>query len=202
MMAPLDGGEISTLNTLGGSPNAIAVDGSVVYVATWATVGSEYLAQVVSFLLDGGGYTTVVSEYGGPDSIAVDANFVYWANPGLGTVSRVQRDGGGLTPIASSQSSPSGVAVDDTYVYWTNSGGTVMKAPLGGGTFTTLAQSGGGSDRLATHGHWTADTSVVKLSLDGGNPITLLTGARRRRSAPTRRLRYGTEPCFGPTVSS
>jgi sugar lactone lactonase YvrE len=89
--------------------------------------------------------------------------------------------------IASTQDNPQGLAVDATSVYWANNdGGTVLKAPLGGGVATTLASGQDGPFGIAvdaTSVYWTNEEggTVMKVPLGGGTTTTLASG----QSAPT-----------------
>ncbi len=70
--------------------------------------------------------------------------------------------------------------MDAAAVYWTNDGGTVMKAPLEGGSPVALAEGQRNPRKLAIDAesvYWTNDDgSVKKVPLGGGDPETLATG--------------------------
>jgi hypothetical protein len=84
--------------------------------------------------------------------------------------------GPSLITIASAQDNPTRVAENSTDVYWIDAT-TLMKAPLDGGTASTLA-SGAGLGDLAldsTSVYWTDEEAglVLKMPLGGGAPSTL-----------------------------
>ncbi len=78
------------------------------------------------------------------------------------------------------------MAVDSTSVYWVNYGsnngtadGTVMKAPLGGGTATQLAGgqiSPRGIAVDSTGVYFASSTAVLKVGLGGGTVTTIVPG--------------------------
>ncbi|HEX8790882.1 MAG TPA: DUF5050 domain-containing protein [Polyangiaceae bacterium] len=86
-------------------------------------------------------------------AIAAADGYVYWVANGFGTgstmgaVFRVPRCGGPVTILADNQIDPVTVAVSGGYVYWTTTGdhntgtaiGTLMRAPVSGGSPTQLA---------------------------------------------------------------
>lgn len=117
-----------------------------------------------------------------PYGIAVDSTSVYWTDLALGTVTKVPINGGASTVLASGLSYPLDLVVDATSVYWvsgTSNGGFVMKAPLAGGTPTTLAVT---VEPLAialdpAFVYWATPEALMKVQLDGGNEATLSVGA-------------------------
>jgi hypothetical protein len=89
-------------------------------------------------------------------AIAVDATSVYWTesdNTSEGRVVKVPIGGGVWTELASGQNNIAGIAVDARSVYWANQG-------------TGFAPDGGSAP----------SGSVVKVPIDGGTAITLVSG--------------------------
>jgi hypothetical protein len=99
-----------------------------------------------------------------PWDIVVDATSIYWteqgSSPNSGKVLKASKvDGANGVTIAMGQAGPEGIAIDATSVYWANkAGGTIMKAPLGGGAATVLASGQMTPVNVAvdaTHVFWT-----------------------------------------------
>lgn len=140
----------------------------------------------------GGGTPIPLATGQSPGAITSDGANVYWTDATSGTVMRVSATGGTPVTIASNQIRlVSAVAVDTTFVYWMNGGdpntscsdnstGTVMRAPLQGGTPTTLASGQSCQVALAvdaTSVYWTNSVgSVMKAMLAGGPPVLLSSG--------------------------
>jgi hypothetical protein len=95
--------------------------------------------------------------------------------------------------IASGQSYPHAIAVAGGYVYWnydngSDSGGSVVKAPVGGGASITIASGQAGPQGIAvdaTNVYWAArgtmganytDGTVMSAPIGGGSPATLVSG--------------------------
>jgi hypothetical protein len=184
MQAPIAGGSATTLAS-GQQPQAVAVDATNVYF-TSALIG----AALVSIPIGGGTARTLSSTFGG-NYIAVRAGYVYGTlgNGGGATgpsVGKLSTTGGTPASLGSSPGVPNGLAVDATSVYWATAS-AVMKAPIGGGTTTTLV-SGNGSPLAVDannlyygfHGLGGSNTygPVLQLPLAGGMPTTLATGLR------------------------
>jgi len=114
---------------------------------------------------------------------------------------KVPLGGGAPTLIASGQEHPVNIRVDATSAYWTNVGrvgidpidGSVMSAPLSGGTAVTLA-TGPFPNDLAVDGtsvYWTngctndcvtfTDGTVMKVALAGGPSTTLASAELSQR---------------------
>jgi hypothetical protein len=152
-------------------------------------VGSAFVLHSIPL---GGGRATPLANIGSyPGKLAVDDSSIYFAIAQLGTISKVPKcglpDGGAPTVLASGQNpganGPVGIAVDKTNVYWTTygAGGSVMKAPKGGGSPTTLASAQDAPLGIVvdgTHVYWTnqgsaSNGAVLKVPIGGGVPTTL-----------------------------
>jgi sugar lactone lactonase YvrE len=141
--------------------NAVAVDSSYVY---WVAGANGADGAIMRAPIGGG--SAPVAIYSGlqlPQGVVSDGTNVYWVEWGTFDTStgRANNDGSvwqGSTDgtaariqLGSSQPAPSGIAVDASHVYWTNLGplgglnlpaplsGSVMMAPIGGGSLTTIA---------------------------------------------------------------
>lgn len=182
------GGGVSTLASGQVGTTSVAVDGTNVY---WADFASGTVNEVP---LGGGGVTVLASGQSQPTEVAVDGTHVYWINYAFGTVNEVPIGGGSVTTLASGQSGPLALAVDGAYVYWSTADGAVKKAPAGGGTATTLA-TGQDANSLAVDGtcvYWTNDGTgdsyfpaggtVNKVPIAGGAVTTLARGQHNPNS--------------------
>jgi hypothetical protein len=124
------------------------------------------VAQVLSAAIAG-------DAYGG---LATDGLYVYWDNDktsGPAVYSCFLVGGCGGSPptkvVTTGDSLPQGMATDGTHVYWANyvASGTVMRAPVGGGSPTTLASGVNKPGFVAVDGtsvYWTnaGDGTVMK----------------------------------------
>jgi hypothetical protein len=139
------------------------------------------------------GFTVLAQNQGEPAQVVVNATHVFWANgayPPYGAVMRLDKSMLGTAPVAisNSEADPVGLALDATSVYWINrtfsTPGTVRQAPLLGGSVATLASNEANPSHIVlANGYlvWTdsgvpgTSGSVVKRSLAGGAPTTLVT---------------------------
>lgn len=137
----------------------------------------------------GGGSASMLYQLASTDNgivaVAADASTVYFAVEEAGSaptynIMKVNTTGGApalITTIPSGLGSVENLAVDGTAIYMTvggaaDSGGAVMKAPLSGGTATTLASGpitgGAGLAIDDTNVYWTAFAGVMKVAKAGG----------------------------------
>jgi hypothetical protein len=125
-----------------------------------------------------------------PGEIAAAGGYVYWTNAlTTGSIVGLPLDGG--APISISQYLPRGVALEGANVYWVTYGfgatpgtGTVMVAPLGSATATTIVSAQEGPYYVATYAtrvFWTNygnsitndGGAVFSVLPDGGGETTL-----------------------------
>jgi Domain of unknown function (DUF5050) len=130
------------------------------------------------------GVVTLASGLTDPYDLAVGASSVFWSDPAANTISSVSLADCSVTVIASGQDNPVGVTLDSTYVYWTNgdegdSSGSIVRAPLSGGSSKTLATGLSSPGMLVNDGtnlYWMADLStsyVLQMPIGGGTVQTL-----------------------------
>ena len=83
------------------------------------------------------------------------------------------------------ESGPLTVAFVGNKIYWTDySAGTVVKAPLGGGSATVIASDQGGPCSITADGsnvYWTnsSEGTVMKMSINDGHPVVLARDQRQ-----------------------
>jgi hypothetical protein len=165
-----EGGSPVTIASGQSSPIAIAVAGTHVYWTNYIAAGT-----VMSATLSGGSLTTLAAAQNYPEGIAVDGTSVYWTNSAAGTVMRVPLAGGSPSTVASGQSQPWGIAVNGGFAYWTNynggtGGGTVVRAPIGGGVPpTVLASAQLGPAGIAVDGTNVYWTDIATTTDAGGS---------------------------------
>ena len=123
----------SLLFTQGNGVQDVAVDGHTVLF----TNGGDNSVQAID--VDGGALRTLGTSSSGIARVTGDGTFAYWSVPLGAEIVRAPETGLGVaTPIAAA-SEPFGVAVDTTTVYWADQATkSVMMAPKGGGSSTTL----------------------------------------------------------------
>ncbi|MGO9839230.1 MAG: hypothetical protein ACLP1X_34040 [Polyangiaceae bacterium] len=161
------------------SPAALVVDLKSAYFTSCAANGGAAL----SVPLGGGSPVTLASGPGCAVGLAVDTASLYVAGLDGDSIMKVPVAGGALTSVAPSPDAPIGVAVDATNVYWTTAGGSVMKAPIGGGTPMVLA-SGQKSctrpvvDSATASVYWgdPDDGTIMRVPLDGGASTLVTSG--------------------------
>ena len=185
MKVSLAGGAPTTLATGEGFDSALAVDGSSAY---WTSLSSSASnpGTVQKVPLDGGTVTVLSSGRDTPVGVAVSSTNVYWQEgarsfgpqPILHALMSVPTAGG--APATVEQGPLSGFVVDAANVYWARSAtaagnyvdGAIVKAPLGGGSATTLVSglsSPGAIAVDATSVYWVESECVS----DAGAPCAL-----------------------------
>jgi len=179
MKVPLTGGTPTRLSFSRGL--TFALDATNVYFA-----GPASLAMVPK----AGGETTVFEMNEPTNDVTADSTHVYWTNQGQwtgtkdvgGGVVRMPLGGGTISTVATNQDAPHGVVVGGVNVFWFNNSNprSVVMAPIGGGTPTTL-QSGpaGAIASDSSYVYWTtlpsgeSQVTLVRMPLAGGEPTQI-----------------------------
>ncbi len=171
---PVGGGTLVTLATGQGAAKAITLDGTNLY---WCENNA-----VVEMPLAGGKITTLGTNVGNVFyfNVAVNSTSAYWVNDNAVT-GDLLIDGTPITLVSGFDGPNLGIALDSNNVYWASSGSAaVLKAPLGGGTATTVS-AGVAPNAVASDGtnvYWTdpGNNTVLKTPVAGGSTVTLATG--------------------------
>jgi hypothetical protein len=179
--APIAGGQPSLLASVPGAVTWIALDSTTVY---W----TESDQGVHAMGLDGGATTTLVpGPGGGGESCVISvAGTLYWTG-GAGGVERITLFGMRLAPFPAGCSGGTlGITADATNLYWACVGspyrGTIMEAPLNGGSVLTLASGQSAYEGVAVDAarvYWTngtAEGTVMSVPIGGGTPTKLAKG--------------------------
>jgi hypothetical protein len=176
MMAPLGGGNPTTLATSPvTNPQRIAVDSTYVY---WVATGGFGSCAIYKVPIAGGNPVGVA---GSDDFGAIAANGSGFFYVEMGQVANAgsvrQITGGNTTILASGLSYPTGMAVDATDVFWINAGngggGTLVKAPIGGGSVTGLSIAYANAGKSLTPTVATDATSVYWHDAQYGDIIKM-----------------------------
>lgn len=132
-------GQVVTLGSDLDSPYGIAVDASMVFVATGAhsnPTNGNWNGAILSLNKSAPGLaatTTLASNQAVPLAIALDDVSVYWGDHLAGYVMKITKTGGSAVPVIFTGASGfESIAVDDQYVYWIFSSvgnGYVGRAP-------------------------------------------------------------------------
>jgi hypothetical protein len=183
MKVPTGGGSPVAFVSGQSSPNGLALDATHVYWTNYDLYGTVSKAPIA-----GGRPITLATNQTFPPTVTVHATGVYWttwASYGRnGSVMKLPSSGGGPVTVASRQDHPDAISLDATDVFWT-SGGTLMKAPIAGGTPTTFISAPGAYGRLVVSGgnayycqyEEDADVgTVMKVPTGGGTPVVLASG--------------------------
>ena len=207
---PLNGGAAITLFTgmevLYDAPylNSVAVDSKSVY---WVAGGAGNDGTIMRTAIGSSSPTAIYSNQQIPMAVVSDGTNVYWTDLGTYDSAGVANNDGtvwqgsvsGATPaikLASNQPSPYAIVVDATSVYWVNTGilggdnlpalnsGSVMKAPIGGGTLTTIATDQGApisitiaNGTLVWDEYGLSEPGLIMTApTSGGTPVPLVVG--------------------------
>lgn len=177
--------EVTTIASGENSANAIAVDGSYVYWASYSALNVMTRRAPKT----GGGAVTLenVTNASQGVGVALFGSDLYWTIQG--TNERVLKDTTGTgtpaTVLSANEQSPYGIATDGSWVFWTRSiaGGTIRRTTTAGGALTDIATNQASPRGIAldtTHAYWvnSGDGTIARAKKDGTDPsaTVLVTG--------------------------
>ncbi len=138
MRVPIGGGATTTLFVGGGrGPEDLAASGNGSVV--------EALGAALVVVPSSGGAAVALSPSSSAWGVAADASYAYWSEGGIparGRVCRAALTGGTTSTLAEGAWTPGAITVDAEFAYWvafTDTTRSFLKAPLMGGTPSTLA---------------------------------------------------------------
>jgi hypothetical protein len=177
----INGGSATILASVGGLPNAIAVDSTSVY---WAE-GWYGSGAVKKTGINGGQIVTLATDtYSYPSSMAIDATSVYWIEGP--SIKKTAKNGGTAEILAPKTHESGGLAVDASSVYWSDGyygTGAIKKVSKDGGAVTILASELPEIPADITVDsesvYWTGSSytgTVKKVGINGGLVTTLAAG--------------------------
>lgn len=160
------------------SPNALAIDGGVVF---WTEVDGQ---QVRGIALDGSALRTLDDEPTSKIAIAVSATHVAWTASGdMADVVVMDRATRAKTTISTSEYAPGGIVLDGNDVYW------VARHALSEDGAVRVARSFGAPVDLAPGEHWPSQLvhagdrlywlghdRIRSVAAAGGAPATVVDG--------------------------
>jgi hypothetical protein len=136
------------------------------------------LPQVIHVADPQGGSTNPYNGY-----LTLGPNNVYFGYSGsdAGGVAMASKDGSSASCIACNMGGPRELIANSSMVYWVDPElGELKRAPLGGGTGTTLWAGSVGTPVALdqSHVYWfgTSNSNVMQANLDGSSPIQVATG--------------------------
>ncbi len=133
---PKAGGTVTPLASNLAGPNNLTIDGSTLFFTTATATGKSNPRSVLGLPTSGGTPTSLYASTASPGPLAAAGGFVYFADTATNFVRKVQATGGPPADV-SAGGSVADLAVDGSNFYWADYS-SVKRAPVGGGTSTTL----------------------------------------------------------------
>ena len=133
---PKAGGTVTPLASNLAGPNNLTIDGSMLFFTTATATGKSNPRSVLGLPTSGGTPTSLYASTASPGPLAAAGGFVYFADTATNFVRKVQATGGPPADV-SAGGSVADLAVDGSNFYWADYS-SVKRAPVGGGTSTTL----------------------------------------------------------------